>query len=81
MSECLDHVTCAHKGKRHRAIQKSHTRNSIPVTNNQTKLKRPTTGLSVNHTPRKFIATSRQKDFLKQVACFLDLLSQDLYNL
>ena len=81
MSECLDHVIRAHEGKRCGAIQIPHTRNSIPVTNNQTKPKCPTIGLSTNHTPRKFIFTSRQKVFLKRVASFSDLLSRDLYTL
>ena len=41
MSEHLDHVIRAYKGKCCGAIHVSQIRNGVPVTNNQTKPKRP----------------------------------------
>ena len=83
MSEHLDHVIRANKGKRW-AIKVSHARNSIPTickTNDQTRPNIPVIWIDANHTPRKSIFTLRPKACLKRVASSSDLSRRDLYNL
>ena len=76
MSEYLDHVICAHKRKRCWVVHISHIRNSIPVTNNQTRLKPPHN--QVKHEPRakKFylhFATKDAFELSRQLLGFLVL--------
>ena len=74
MSEYLDHVIRAHKGKRCRAIHISHIRDSVPVTNNQTRLKLAHN--RVKHEPRAkeiylYFATKGLFELSRQLLGFL----------